>query len=62
MTTHYELINFDSIYSINQGNPFQATFKLSSPLRNFTKIYLKSIEMLVSFPNIRASSNLSTFT
>lgn len=52
-----QTIFFDSIYSINNGNPFDASFSLTSNLKNVKKISLKSIEMPIAFTNVRTGLN-----
>lgn len=52
-----QTIFFDSLYSNNIGNPFDTTFNLSSGISQIKSICLKSLEMPISFPNIRDGLN-----
>ena len=53
-------IHFDSIYSINNNNPFDTVFTLTSSMSNVRTIKLKSMEIPIAFQNIR--NGLNTFT
>lgn len=43
-------------------NGYNVKFKMRSPFQNIKRIYLKSFETAILFPNIRASSLLNTIT
>jgi hypothetical protein len=55
-------------YSFVAGSPifnfnsFNCIFTLNQPLKNIRAIQLCSIELPISFPNVRAVSNLNTFS
>lgn len=44
------------------NNTFQSTFQLAQPIHHPRKIYLKSVEMPITFTNIRASNNTNSLT
>ena len=58
MNNNSENIHFDSVDS-NYVDPFDARFQLFAPLRNVKRIHLKSLELPITFPNIRASGTLN---
>ena len=64
MSRVIDTLNFDTIYATTyfNNNTFDCYFNLSNPERNVKKIYLRSLEMLISWPNVRSVSNLSTFS
>lgn len=43
-------------------NAFNTVWQLSRPLRNVSKIYLKSLTLPVLFPNVRSSNHSNTLT
>jgi hypothetical protein len=57
-----DTLHFDTLLgTYNNNSVYDCTFTLSNPLRNVQRIYLKSIEMPISFNNIRASNNTNLF-
>ena len=57
-----DTLHFDTLLgTYNNNSVYDCTFTLSNPLRNVEKIYLKSIEMPISFNNIRASNHTNVF-
>ena len=55
-------LHFDTLLgTYNDNSVYDCTFTLSNPLRNVKNIYLKSIEMPISFNNIRASNSTNVF-
>ena len=51
---HIDTLHFDTLLgTYNNNSVYDCTFTLSNPLRNVKNIYLKSIEMPISFNNIR---------
>ena len=57
-----DTLHFDTLLgTYNNNSVYDCTFTLSNPLRNVQKIYLKSIEMPISFNNIRASNHTNVF-
>ena len=57
-----DTLHFDTLLgTYNNNSVYDCTFTLSNPLRNVQKIYLKSIEMPISFNNIRASNGTNVF-
>lgn len=55
-------IHFDSIYAqytLPQNDPFDARFKLSTPLHNARSIQLKSLELPVNIYNIRSTGTMN---
>ena len=59
---HIDTLHFDTLLgSYNNNSVYDCTFVLSNPLRNVQKIFLKSIEIPISFNNIRASNGTNTF-
>lgn len=57
-----ELLHFDSAYatySLPNNDPFDAKFDLSNTIREAKRIYLKSIEMPITFANIRSGGTLN---
>jgi len=59
---HIDLLHFDTLLgSYNNNSVYDCTFVLSNPLRNVQKIYLKSIELPISFNNIRSANGTNTF-
>ena len=57
-----DILHFDTLLgSYNNNSVYDCTFILSNPLRNVQKIYLKSLEIPISFNNIRSSNNTNTF-
>ena len=52
-----DILHFDTLLgTYNDNSVYDCTFTLSNPLRNVQRIYLKSIELPISFNNIRASN------
>ena len=59
---HIDTLHFDTLLgTYNDNSVYDCTFTLSNPLRNVQKIYLKSIEIPISFNNIRASNRTNMF-
>ena len=57
-----DTLHFDTLLGTYKNKSvYDCTFTLSNPLRNVQKIYLKSIEMPISFNNIRASNGTNVF-
>ena len=57
-----DTLHFDTLLgTYNNNSVYDCTFTLSNPLRNVKNIYLKSIEMPISFNNIRASNSTNVF-
>jgi hypothetical protein len=57
-----DTLHFDTLLgTYNNNSVYDCTFTLSNPLRNVKNIYLKSIEMPISFNNIRASNSTNLF-
>ena len=57
-----DTLHFDTLLgTYNNNSVYDCTFTLSNPLRNVQRIYLKSIEMPISFNNIRASNSTNVF-
>ena len=57
-----DTLHFDTLLgTYNNNSVYDCTFTLSNPLRNVQRIYLKSIEMPISFNNIRASNSTNLF-
>ena len=46
---------------LNNKNSYDTTFTISNPLRNVKKIYLKSLEMPISWNNIRVINGTTQF-
>lgn len=64
-STYNTTSNYSS-YTINASNPstapnsFNAEFKLQTPLQRIKKIHLKSVEIPITWNNIRLNSKLNT--
>ena len=72
----FDFLHFDTISStnnitldqssgvdvFNNKNSYDTTFTISNPLRNVKRIYLKSLEMPISFNNIRLNNGTNAFT
>jgi hypothetical protein len=64
----YSTSNQNSTYTITTGsasagpNSFNCEFTLPQPKHWIKKIHLRSVEIPLGFPNIRASSNLNTIS
>ena len=57
-----DILHFDTLLgTYNNNSVYDCTFNLSNPLRNVQKIYLKSIEIPISFNNIRSANGTNTF-
>jgi hypothetical protein len=57
-----DILHFDTLLgSYNDNSVYDCTFTLSNPLKNVQRIYLKSIEIPISFNNIRSSNGTNTF-
>ena len=56
-----DILHFDTLLGSYNNSVYDCTFILSNPLRNVQKIYLKSIEIPISFNNIRDSNGTNTF-
>ena len=57
-----DILHFDTLLgSHNNNSVYDCTFTLSNPLRNVQRIYLKSIEIPISFNNIRSTNGTNTF-
>lgn len=52
------VINFDSINSTYTTNSYNTRFIISTPLKNVSKIYLKSVELPIGFYNVRSPYNV----
>ena len=65
---HFDSINSSYIYdskntSGNTSNCFKATFPMTQAFRKIKRVWLKSLEMPINFPNIRTgSTNTLIFT
>jgi hypothetical protein len=64
----YSTSNTFSTYTITAGsassapNAFNCEFSLPQPKRYVKKIHLRSVELPLAFPNVRANSNLNIIT
>jgi len=59
---HIEFLHFDTLLGkYNNNSVYDCSFVLSNPIRNIQNIYLKSLEIPISFNNIRASNSTNTF-
>jgi hypothetical protein len=57
-----DILHFDTLLgSYNDNSVYDCTFTLSNPLRNVQRLYLKSIEIPISFNNIRSANETNTF-
>ena len=56
---NFNSYTFNTDYLSTSPNSFNATFNLSTPLRNIKKINLKSVEIPIGWNNIRANSRLN---
>jgi hypothetical protein len=57
-----DILHFDTLLgTYNNDSVYDCTFTLSNPLRNVQRLYLKSIEIPISFNNIRSSNGTNTF-
>ena len=57
-----DILHFDTLLgTYNNSSVYDCTFTLSNPLRNVQRIYLKSIEIPISFNNIRSTNGTNTF-
>ena len=59
------IVHFDSIYSqyvLPANDPFNAKYKLDTPVDGTYNIYLKSVEMPINFYNIRSGSTMNQIT
>ena len=56
-----DILHFDTLLGQYNNSVYDCTFILSNPIRNVQKIYLKSIEIPISFNNIRVSNGTNTF-
>ena len=57
-----DILHFDTLLgTYNNNSVYDCTFTLSNPLRNVQRLYLKSIEIPISFNNIRSSNGTNTF-
>ena len=57
-----DILHFDTLLgTYNNNSVYDCTFTLSNPLRNVQRLYLKSIEMPISFNNIRSANGTNTF-
>ena len=52
-----DILHFDTIDSTYNQNCYNTLFRLFNPLRNIKNIYLKSLEMPITFDNIRNDNN-----
>ena len=56
--TKVDYLNFDTINSVDTNNDvFDTVFTLNQKYTNIKKIYLKSCEIPIGFPNIRSQNN-----
>ena len=51
-----DILHFDTIDSTYNQNCYNTLFRLFNPLRNIKNIYLKSLEMPITFDNIRSDN------
>ena len=51
-----DILHFDTIDSTYNKNCYNTLFRLFNPLRNIKNIYLKSLEMPITFDNIRSDN------
>ncbi len=51
-----DILHFDTIDSTYNKNCYNTVFRLFNPLRNIKNIYLKSLEMPITFDNIRSDN------
>ena len=59
-----DILHFDTLLGQYNNSVYDCTFayfEQSAPIRNVQKIYLKSIEIPISFNNIRVSNGTNTF-
>lgn len=57
-----DILHFDTLLgTYNNNSVYDCTFTLSNPLKNVQRLYLKSIEIPISFNNIRSSNGTNTF-
>jgi hypothetical protein len=57
-----DILHFDTLLgTYNNNSVYDCNFTLSNPLRNVQRLYLKSIEMPISFNNIRSANGTNTF-
>lgn len=55
-----EFLNFDTVDGIKNGsNAFDTQFTITNTKKNVNRIFLKSLEMPLSFGNVRASGNFN---
>jgi hypothetical protein len=56
-------LNFDTIYKdpTYSLDPYSCSFQINPPLRNVSRIYLKSVEIPIGFCNVRTASSLNLF-
>ena len=58
MAVKVDYLNFDTINSVDTNNDvFDTVFTLNQKYTNIKKIYLKSCEIPIGFPNIRSQNN-----
>lgn len=59
-----EFLNLDTYYSskLSPLNAYSTIFTLTVPKRNIKRIYLKSLEMPLSFGNVRPSGGFNILT
>ena len=57
-----DILHFDTLLgTYNNNSVYDCTFTLSNPLRNVQRVYLKSIEIPISFNNIRSTNGTNLF-
>ena len=57
-----DILHFDTLLgTYNNNSVYDCTFTSSNPIRNVQRIYLKSIEIPISFNNIRSTNGTNTF-
>lgn len=68
LNANYNTSSINSTFSVDISNcltcanAFNAEYDLRVPLRNVKRIYLKSVELPIGFPNIRSSNLSNTLT
>ena len=57
-----DILHFDTLLgTYNNNSVYDCTFTLSNPLKHVQRLYLKSIEIPISFNNIRTANGTNTF-
>jgi hypothetical protein len=57
-----DILHFDTLLgTYNNNSVYDCTFTLSNPLKHVQRLFLKSIEIPISFNNIRSANGTNTF-